>query len=84
MKLFLRQRTQPTTTWFLKATIDGIFAAYMYGCVASSTGLMILYGESSQPNSIFKNFDKSLKAGNGNVWHPVVGIPKHDTYPRLR
>ena len=22
--------------------------------------------------------------GNGNVWLPVIGIPKHDTYPRLQ
>ena len=28
------------------------------------------------------NVMKSLMDGNGNVWLPVVGISKHDTYPR--
>ena len=30
------------------------------------------------------NVKKSLIGGNRNVWLPVIGIPKHDTYPRPR
>ena len=30
------------------------------------------------------NVKKSLMDGNGNVWVPVIGIHKHDTYPRPR
>ena len=80
MKWFMRHRTQPTTTRFLKVTINGIIAAYLCGCVVSSTGLRILYGDPSQPNSVLK----SRNHCNGNVRLPVVGIPKHDTYPKPR
>ena len=48
----MRQRTQPTTTRFLKVTINGIIAAHFYGCVASSTGFMILSGDPNQPNTV--------------------------------
>ena len=37
--------------------------------------------ESAEHSFIVK---KSLMDDNGNVWLPVVGIPKHDTYPRPR
>ena len=69
---------QPTTTRFLKVTINGIIAAYFYGCVASSTGFMILSGDLSQPNTVL------MMDGNGNADFPFTGIPKHDTYPRPR
>ena len=41
-----------TTTRFLKVTINGIIAAYICGCVASSTGFRILIDDPSQPNSV--------------------------------
>ena len=44
--------SQPTTTRFLEVTVNDIIAAYFYGCVASSTGLTILSGDSSQPNTV--------------------------------
>ena len=66
-----------------KVRINGIIAAYLYGCVASSVGLRILYGDPSQPNTVFK-VKNSLMDGDGNVWLLVVGIPKHDTYLRSR
>ena len=74
----MHERTQPPTPRFLKVTINGITAAYLYGCVTSSTGFRILYGDPSQPNTVSK-VKKSLMDGNGDVWLPVIGIPKHDT-----
>ena len=35
-----------------KVTINGIIAAYFYGCVASSTGFRILSGDPSQLNTV--------------------------------
>ena len=37
---------------FLKITINGIIAAYLYGCVTFSVGFSILYGEPSNPNTV--------------------------------
>ena len=40
MKWFMRQHKKPTATRFLKVTINGIIAAYLCGCLASSTGVL--------------------------------------------
>ena len=46
-------------------------------------GLRILYDDSKSAEHRF-NVKKPLMDGNGNVWLPVGGIPKHHRYPRPR
>ena len=69
MKWFLRQETEPTTTRFLKVTINDIIAAYLYGSIECRN---------------LGSFMVSLMDGNGKLWLLVVEIPKYGTYSRPR